>query len=131
MNFIFLCFFTIIITSCSDDVENYYKDFNSLKISDSFKKGWIPNFVPESAYEINEKHELDNNQVWLSFKCKISDIKQVIEKKDLVDANKKMVDYLRQYFDIIDAASFYKLSDNEFIAIDKARNRICYYRTKY
>lgn len=124
-------FLILLLTFCSDEIENYYSDYNSMKVSDSYKKGWIPDFIPESASDIYEKHNLDNNKVWISFKCNISDLSQVTANIVLADENEKMLNILRQNFDLPDTVSFYILSDKEIIAVDNKMNRIYYIRTRY
>lgn len=69
--FLFLggLFFLIIIISF--DIFNYtrrYKSYQEAMINHYSCNGWIPDFVPEDAYEIKDWHEVSPQSQILSFK---------------------------------------------------------------
>lgn len=47
--------------------ENIYPDYQAAIDAGGVKRGWVPSFLPSSAKDIREKHDLDTNQVWLRF----------------------------------------------------------------
>ena len=51
-----------------------YEDAHSAGM---FAKGWLPAYLPQSAYDIRERHNLDSNRVQASFKFTPSDTKSV------------------------------------------------------
>lgn len=53
-----------------------------------FKKGWIPKWIPKSSFNINEFHNIDTNELLISFKCKdiktnLSNCKKIVVKNPL------------------------------------------------
>ncbi len=50
-----------------------FADYEALADSNLIRSGWVPNYIPRSAYEIEETHNLDSNIVYLNFKFKPGD----------------------------------------------------------
>jgi hypothetical protein len=48
-------------------VESIYPDYEAAVSAGAIDRGWIPEFIPPSAKEIKETHNLDTNEVWVSF----------------------------------------------------------------
>lgn len=66
----------LIISACEkmDTVETTYPDFESVIKASAIGKGkWIPKFLPPSATNIRERHNLDTNEIWLSFHFNTTD----------------------------------------------------------
>lgn len=129
--FILIIFAFIFVVSCSDNIESKYNDYNSMTKSDSYKKGWIPEFIPTTAKNIYEKHNLDNNNVWIQFYCKKSDLLKISEKWISADSIKYAIKALNNDFDIPQKSSYFKLSDKEFISINYEKETLFYLRTKF
>lgn len=75
---------------CNEKVESYYKDFNIAKKTGAIEEGWIPKFIPNSAYNIREIHDLDTNEVWIGFKIPSSteiffDKVEALSKNEILD----------------------------------------------
>lgn len=52
-----------------DNVESMYPNFEAAIKANAVGKGrWVPEFLPPSSTNIYEKHNLDTNEQWLSFK---------------------------------------------------------------
>lgn len=58
----------LIFSSCNENPESYYSNYQDLKASAYLTKGWIPEILPECAYEIREIHNIDNNHIFGTFK---------------------------------------------------------------
>ena len=39
----------------------------------SMQAGWLPSWLPESAYEIDESHDIDSNVTWVKFRYSTSE----------------------------------------------------------
>jgi hypothetical protein len=52
--------------SCSEDFESHYDSFQQAHQADA-GHGWLPEFLPTTATDIREIHNIDSNQVWGSF----------------------------------------------------------------
>ncbi len=72
-----LLFFVAIyflLTSYFSDVQIYkYPDLQSVKEDNAIEKGWVPGLLPASAYDIEETHDLDTNQLFGRFYYKERD----------------------------------------------------------
>lgn len=64
----------------NETVKSEYPNAQAAISAGAIQRGWIPAFLPSSATQIIEKHNLDTNEVWLRF---LIDPKQLysIEKR--------------------------------------------------
>jgi len=68
----------------------YYPIYDDMIADGAMTRGWIPAFVPPSAKEFEERHNIDTNTSWLRFivpKESIPDIERTlvkVERDDLV-----------------------------------------------
>ena len=67
MKVIFTILFILFLLGCSDSQQNYYKNKDAIVKDNAIQRGWIPSIIPDSAYEIEEKHDLDTNIIKGSF----------------------------------------------------------------
>ena len=84
----FFVLFYFVLTNYYTDVQiNKYKDIQVVKENQVIEKGWIPAILPESAYDIVETHDLDNNTLLGSFNYKEKDeaglMKHLTAKQDM------------------------------------------------
>jgi len=70
----------IISFGCSETNESYYINIDAARREGALARGWIPNILPESSYDIYERHNLDTNRVWVRFKYDKNDIKSLINQ---------------------------------------------------
>jgi hypothetical protein len=81
------------ISSCNENPECYYSNYQDLKASGYLAKGWIPEILPECAYEIREIHNMDNNHIFGTFQYQsdsfINSIDS-IEKSDRGDFERRL-----------------------------------------
>lgn len=73
-----LIFIGLIVVSCEyfyslEQPKSYFRNYISLKESGLIEKGWAPDFIPKSATDIHEQHDLDTNWVKMSFKFEPND----------------------------------------------------------
>ncbi len=63
------------VLACSlEDVESRYETFAQAEADGAVQRGWVPDFVPESSFQLRERHNLDTNEIWLSFKFVSSEL---------------------------------------------------------
>lgn len=49
-------------------METYYPNYGAVMKAGEVGEGkWIPEFLPQSATDIREVHNIDTNEIWLSF----------------------------------------------------------------
>lgn len=57
--------------------ESHFKTYQELRDSELMAKGWVPNFIPGSAYDIYEKHRVDEGRVNVKFRFVRGDTAQI------------------------------------------------------
>jgi hypothetical protein len=73
-----LVFLFVLLLGCSEIKDSFYINIDAARKDGAIERGWIPDFLPTSSYEIYERHDLDTNTVWLRFKFDKKDEKQLI-----------------------------------------------------
>lgn len=67
-----IIFFAVIVVSallgCGETPEVYYPTFKEAVSDGAVARGWIPEWLPKSAVEIHERHNLDTNRSMLAFR---------------------------------------------------------------
>ena len=72
----------------SDVTINKYPDRDSVVENHAIEHGWIPALLPDSAYDIEETHDIDTNQLFGRFSCKPADEKLLMNAlKPYSDSN--------------------------------------------
>jgi len=70
-----------LLTAYFSDVQiNKYPDIASVKEDKAIEKGWVPALLPPSAYNIEETHDIDTNQLFGRFYYKESDEKSLMQQ---------------------------------------------------
>jgi hypothetical protein len=63
----------------------FYSTYQDAKQDGAVTRGWIPSFVPTSAFQIHEKHDLDSNAHWLKFRFPPADGKAIVARATKLD----------------------------------------------
>ena len=66
----------------SDVQINKYPDKESVLKESAIEKGWVPPILPDSAYDIEETHDIDTNQLFGRFYYKPKDEKILMIQLD-------------------------------------------------
>ena len=61
----------------SETYESHSETYQQLKESELIDKGWVPSFIPRSAYDIHEKHRVDVARVNVRFRFHPDDKKEI------------------------------------------------------
>lgn len=126
-----------------ETVETYYQDFRTAHKANAVGAGrWIPSFLPESATDIHELHNLDTNEIWLVFRMNSADrgsISRFCEpatETRIIFPRKSPADWWPDLF-VQNAASaintqtsytYYQCQDNGTLAVDSIANQVFYWR---
>jgi hypothetical protein len=73
---------SIVISGCRnlDTVESRYLNYKDALDSGAIGDGgWLPVFLPTSAMDIKEYHNIDTNEVWLAFLFSAEDMKTITD----------------------------------------------------
>lgn len=57
----------------SENSESHFQTYRELKDSELISKGWVPAFIPKSAYDIHERHRVDESDVNVVFRYQPGD----------------------------------------------------------
>jgi hypothetical protein len=64
----------VIFMSYFEIQRTFYANYDEAKKSGAFERGWLPKYLPRSAKNIHEVHNLDTNQGWAEFEFDVKDI---------------------------------------------------------
>lgn len=56
-----------VLTGCGEDVESYYASYSELQAADAGARSWMPAWLPRSATDICDWHNLDTNATLIAF----------------------------------------------------------------
>src|SRR5262249_7629308 len=59
--------------------ESHFSTYGELTRSELIQKGWVPEFIPRSAYDIKENHRVDVPRVNVKFRFAPGDTAQIEE----------------------------------------------------
>jgi hypothetical protein len=62
-----LACFAVVLAGCGETFENRYSDRDEAKKAGAFERGWLPEWLPSSATNVREIHNLDTNGIAFSF----------------------------------------------------------------
>lgn len=78
-------------------IENPKSSFPSIaemEASGLVDAGWLPGYLPSSASQIEERHNIDTNEVWASFRYTVGDVKSVESECEKIAENDRGKKYL-------------------------------------
>ena len=61
----------------SETSESHFETYQQLEESELIGKGWVPTFIPRSAYDIHETHKVDVARVNVKFRFRPGDTKEI------------------------------------------------------
>ena len=75
----FVAVFWMLNTYFNDLEINKYPTLKAAEDDKAIERGWVPALLPDSAYDIEETHDLDTNQLFGKFSYKESDEKKLLD----------------------------------------------------
>lgn len=75
-----------ILFGCADKVDEAYATYADAERAGAVERGWVPAFVPSSAHDLDETHDLDTSAQTLRFKLPPSDVVTMVVGLRLVSA---------------------------------------------
>ncbi|USA38258.1 YbbD family protein [Pelagerythrobacter marinus] len=68
------------LSACSEQIEESYPTWAEAQRAGTIERGWVPSFVPTSARNISDSHNLDRNTQTLRFAVPPSDVSAIVGK---------------------------------------------------
>jgi hypothetical protein len=90
-----LLFGAIWLVGYSETFESHFETYQQLKESELINKGWVPDFIPKSAYDIDETHTVDAGRVNVRFRFLPGDTKEIETVCTLASNNDANTRYYR------------------------------------
>jgi hypothetical protein len=71
-----------------------FATFGEMEAAGLIARGWLPEFLPRSATDIDETHDIDTNRVRASFKYDVGDVQSVEKSCERVSHDERGCLYL-------------------------------------
>ena len=81
---IFLGIFCCALCSCKESSLNKYESRELAAAAGAIDRGWVPEFLPERAFDIVESHSVDANHFRVEFSIHIEDYAEMLKDGALV-----------------------------------------------
>ena len=76
---------TIILLSGCDRVTEAYPTYTDARSAGAVSRGWVPAFVPTSARDISDSHDLDTSRQTLRFTVPVAQISAMVSGFERID----------------------------------------------
>jgi len=83
-----------------ENPKSSFPSISEMEASGLVDAGWLPGYLPSSASQIEERHNIDTNEVWASFRYTIGDVKSVEAECEKIAENDRGRKYLCPPVDI-------------------------------
>lgn len=77
------------IAGCNERHDVHYADWAEAQANGAVERGWMPAFVPRSATDLRERHDLDSNAQTLSFVVKPQEVEAMTARLPLLSGASK------------------------------------------
>ena len=135
---------TLLLIGCErmETVETLYTNFEAVAKAKAIGNGgWIPGFLPPSAVDIREVHNLDTNEVWLYFHSSSADLPAVVSSckkvagREVVYPRKSPGGWWPQMLtkrhedsqQTGNAYEYYQCKERRVIAIDRSKSQVYFW----
>jgi len=102
--YVILAFVALVIAALevffSDRVSESFKDYEAMKRSGIFESGWLPSYLPKSARDIQESHDIDTNYVEASFQFDVGDTASIEANCKLASKTNEVATYVCGIYEI-------------------------------
>ena len=125
-----------------ETVETVYPNFEAAAKAKAIGNGrWIPGFLPPSAADIREVHNLDTNEVWLFFRSNSTDLPAVVSLckkvagREVVYPRKSPGSWWPQMLikrhedsqQVVNAYEYYQCKEGKVMAIDRSKSEVYFW----
>ena len=126
---LFLPLLVFLLGACqfSETPEGNYADYKETAVSGLIEKGWIPDWLPQTAVNIHEKHDLDTNASILFFEA---GAEFSVPAECEPTSNPPAAAFEESWWpQSVEASwSLYECGDQYYLAVDTAEMDVCFWR---
>lgn len=118
----------MLVSACDERVEEAYPTWSEANRAGAVERGWVPPFVPSTAREISDSHDLDSNRQTLRFTVSPSEVPPMVAGLPRVP-NAEMVAELRRKHGFSSVAKAYLVclrSPKGALVVDHESGRAIY-----
>ena len=80
--------------SYQEQPKSQFANYSELVVSGLIDAGWVTKYIPKSAIDIKEQHDIDTNMVSVSFNYEPNETEMVIDECNLLFENEKGKKYV-------------------------------------
>ena len=130
---VFTLLAALLLSGC-DRMDLSFSDYRELAEADAMQSGWFPVWLPESAYDIRESHDIDTNQSMLVFRVRERAWRPPSDCLGIAPGNAPPAPYSRPWwpaekdFEARPGISFYSCQDNVYVAVDDPNHLVFHWR---
>jgi hypothetical protein len=128
----------VMLASCNERPEVFYADAAAARGAGSVDRGWIPDWLPTSARNIYEMHDLDTNESMLAFSFNPADPPDVGQSCTQIQPEAlRPVRFRRSWWpnDVSPPPAathrhvYYRCSDGAYVAMSAKEGRLYHWRS--
>lgn len=79
----------LLLLGCNEQVEESYSTYSEAQRAGAVERGWVPTFVPSSARELRDSHDLDTSRQTLRFTIPPSTVADMVSGFHAISAEDK------------------------------------------
>jgi len=121
----------------SPQVEKF-RSYPQLKLAGLIDKGWVPEFLPEDAFEIIHQHDLDTNESATEFSYVSSFVPKIKGRlrsvpQDLLEKRMHEAEEIEWSFPSVTSAQYFEIKSSDMdavLAIDDVSKRALYWTSR-
>lgn len=116
-----ISFLLTVLFSC-DTISSYYPSYEDAVKDGAIERGWIHPDFPHSIKNIHEKHDLDTNKIWMSFKYNKDDLDLLLEDIVVIDEFEEIEEVRKKFKDNFGLFKSYFVFNNKALRFYKYKN---------
>ena len=70
----------VLLPACSEQYYHFFRTGEEALSSDVSNRGWVPEWLPRAAYQIQLQYDIDSNNRWLRFKLPQGENERIIRE---------------------------------------------------
>ncbi len=123
----------LLLLGCNEQIDESYSTYSEAKRAGAVERGWIPSFVPASARDLEDSHNLDTSRQTVRFTIPPSAVADMVSGLGAVSAeNKTAASELIDHYALAAASKVYVVCSerpNGALVVDAENGRVVFSTT--